>query len=78
MHIMKSRPWNISENLATPEHIFLNRRTFMAGVGAGALLLVPPPHRPPVLRQVQFLHLLPLLPPIGYNRVGGCEQLYEI
>jgi sulfoxide reductase catalytic subunit YedY len=38
MHILKSRPWNLSENLVTPEHIFLNRRTFMAGVGAGALL----------------------------------------
>ena len=38
MHIMKSRPWNLSENLATPEHIFLNRRKFMVGVGAGAVL----------------------------------------
>lgn len=38
MHIMKSRPWNLSENLATPEHIFLNRRKFMVGVGAGALI----------------------------------------
>ncbi len=38
MHIMKSRPWNLSENLATPEHVFLNRRSFMVGVGAGALM----------------------------------------
>lgn len=38
MHIMKSRPWNLSEHLATPEHIFLNRRKFMVGVGAGALI----------------------------------------
>lgn len=38
MHIMKSRPWNLSENLATPEHVFLNRRNFMVGVGAGALI----------------------------------------
>jgi len=38
MHILKSRPWNLSEKLVTPEHVFLNRRTFMAGVGAGALI----------------------------------------
>ena len=38
MHIVKSRPWNLSEKLVTPEHVFLNRRTFMAGVGAGALI----------------------------------------
>ncbi len=38
MHILKSRPWNLSEKLATPEHVFLNRRAFMAGVGAGALI----------------------------------------
>lgn len=40
------KPWQLSENLATPEDIYLNRRTFLrqmglAGMGAAALAGVP-------------------------------------
>ncbi len=36
MHIIRPRGWEISERLATPEHVFLNRRSFMVGAAVGA------------------------------------------
>lgn len=39
MLIRRKRGWEIPESQATPEHIFLNRRSFMAG--AGGLAAVP-------------------------------------
>ncbi|MPZ37979.1 MAG: protein-methionine-sulfoxide reductase catalytic subunit MsrP [Rhizobiales bacterium] len=41
MHVIRRRGWEISEREATPEHIFLNRRTFLAGTGAVALAMTP-------------------------------------
>jgi sulfoxide reductase catalytic subunit YedY len=41
MHVIRRRGWEIPEREATPEHIFLNRRTFLAGTGAAALALSP-------------------------------------
>ena len=37
MHIIRRRGWEIPERLATPEHLFLNRRAFVAGAGAALL-----------------------------------------
>jgi sulfoxide reductase catalytic subunit YedY len=39
MHVIRRRGWEIPEHLATPEHLFLNRRTFLAATGASALAL---------------------------------------
>jgi sulfoxide reductase catalytic subunit YedY len=41
MHVIRRRGWEIPERLATPEHVFLNRRTFLAAGGAGVLALSP-------------------------------------
>jgi len=41
MHVIRRRGWEIPEREATPEHIFLNRRTFLATTGAAALSLSP-------------------------------------
>ena len=41
MHVIRRRGWEISERDATSEHIFLNRRAFLAGTGAAALSLTP-------------------------------------
>jgi sulfoxide reductase catalytic subunit YedY len=41
MHVIRRRGWEIPEREATPEHIFLNRRAFLAGTGAAALALSP-------------------------------------
>jgi methionine sulfoxide reductase catalytic subunit len=41
MHVIRRRGWEIPERLATPEHVFLNRRAFLAAGGAGALALSP-------------------------------------
>jgi sulfoxide reductase catalytic subunit YedY len=41
MHVIRRRGWEIPERLATPEHVFLNRRVFMAAAGAAALTLSP-------------------------------------
>ena len=30
MNVIRRRGWEIPERLATPEHLFFNRRTFMA------------------------------------------------
>jgi len=40
MHVIRSRGWEIPERLATPEHLFFNRRVFLAG-GASAMALMP-------------------------------------
>jgi sulfoxide reductase catalytic subunit YedY len=37
MHVIRRRGWEIPESLATPEHVFLNRRAFVAGAGAALL-----------------------------------------
>jgi len=37
MHVIRRRGWEIPERLATPEHLFLNRRAFVAGAGAALL-----------------------------------------
>ena len=39
MLIKTIRGWEISESRVTPEHVFLNRRSFMAGAVAGGTLL---------------------------------------
>ena len=41
MHVIRRRGWEIPERLATPEHLFLNRRALLAGSGAAALSLAP-------------------------------------
>ena len=41
MHVIRRRGWEIPDRLATPEHLFLNRRALLAGSGAAALSLAP-------------------------------------
>jgi sulfoxide reductase catalytic subunit YedY len=41
MHVIRRRGWEIPERLATPEHLFFNRRAFLAAGGAAALALSP-------------------------------------
>jgi methionine sulfoxide reductase catalytic subunit len=41
MHVIHRRGWEMPERLATPEHVFLNRRAFLAGGSAAALTLSP-------------------------------------
>jgi len=40
MHVIRRRGWEIAERLATPQHLFFNRRSFLLG-GASALALTP-------------------------------------
>jgi methionine sulfoxide reductase catalytic subunit len=40
MNVIRRRGWEIPERLATPEHVFFNRRAFLAG-SASALALAP-------------------------------------
>jgi sulfoxide reductase catalytic subunit YedY len=42
MHVIHRRGWEIPERLATPEHLFFNRRAFMAASGAAAALSLAP------------------------------------
>jgi methionine sulfoxide reductase catalytic subunit len=43
MNVIHRRGWEMPEHLATPEHMFLNRRAFLsAGVAAGAALALKP------------------------------------
>jgi methionine sulfoxide reductase catalytic subunit len=35
MHIIRSRGWELSERVVTPEQVFLNRRNFMVGAAVG-------------------------------------------
>jgi methionine sulfoxide reductase catalytic subunit len=37
MHVIRRRGWEIPERLATPEHLFVDRRAFLAATGAAAL-----------------------------------------
>ena len=41
MHVIRRRGWEIPESRATPEHLFLNRRAFLATTGAAAMSLSP-------------------------------------
>jgi len=41
MHVIRRRGWEISERLATPERLVLNRRALLAATGAAALSLSP-------------------------------------
>jgi sulfoxide reductase catalytic subunit YedY len=41
MQVIRRREWEIPERLATPEHLFLDRRAFLAATGAAALSLSP-------------------------------------
>src|SRR5215468_9807717 len=41
MHVIRRRGWQIPERLATPEHLFFNRRALLAAGGAAALSLSP-------------------------------------
>ncbi len=41
MNVIHRRGWEIPEHRATPEHVFLNRRSFMAATGAAAISLSP-------------------------------------
>jgi sulfoxide reductase catalytic subunit YedY len=41
MHVIRRHGWEIPEREATPEHLFFNRRAFLAATGASALALSP-------------------------------------
>jgi methionine sulfoxide reductase catalytic subunit len=41
MHVIRRRGWEIPEREATPEHLFLDRRAFLAATGMAALALSP-------------------------------------
>ncbi len=42
MNVIRRRGWEIPESCATPEHLFFNRRAFLAATGAGVALGVVP------------------------------------
>jgi len=41
MHVIRRRGWEIAARLATSEHLFIDRRTFLTATGAAALSLAP-------------------------------------
>ena len=41
MHVIRRRGWEIPERLATPEHLFMNRRAFLAAAGVAGISLSP-------------------------------------
>jgi methionine sulfoxide reductase catalytic subunit len=41
MHIMHRRGWELPEDMATPEHLFFDRRAFLRAAGAAAVALAP-------------------------------------
>src|SRR5712691_13433855 len=41
MHIMRRRGWELPEHMATPEHLFFDRRAFLLATGAAAIALSP-------------------------------------
>ena len=41
MHVIRRRGWEIPEHHATPEHLFLDRRAFLAATGMAAISLSP-------------------------------------
>src|SRR5208337_506520 len=38
MHVIRRKGWEIPANLASPEALFVNRRSFLAGLGAAGAL----------------------------------------
>src|SRR5262245_36135579 len=42
MHVIRRRGWEIPEHLATPEHLFFDRRALLAGAVSAAALAVAP------------------------------------
>jgi sulfoxide reductase catalytic subunit YedY len=43
MHVIRRRGWEIPESCATPEHLFFDRRAFLAATGAGVALAAGTP-----------------------------------
>src|SRR5271165_2560883 len=41
MHVIRRREWEIPERLATPEHLFLDRRALLAAAAAATVSLLP-------------------------------------
>jgi sulfoxide reductase catalytic subunit YedY len=41
MHVIRRRGWELPERLATPEHVFLNRRAFLSAGAAAATMALP-------------------------------------
>ena len=41
MHIIRRRGWEMPERLATPEHVFLDRRAFLSATAAAATMMLP-------------------------------------
>src|SRR5262245_17393018 len=41
MHVIRRRGWELPERLATPEHMFLNRRAFLSATAAAATMALP-------------------------------------
>jgi sulfoxide reductase catalytic subunit YedY len=41
MHVVRRKGWEIPEGLATPEALFLDRRSFLAGLSAAGALASP-------------------------------------
>src|SRR5258708_7285661 len=41
MHIKRRRGWELPEHLATPEHLFFDRRAFLLAAGASVAALSP-------------------------------------
>jgi len=41
MHIMRRRGWELPEHMATPEHLFFDRRAFLRAAGAATIALSP-------------------------------------
>jgi sulfoxide reductase catalytic subunit YedY len=44
MHVICRRGWEMPEHLATPEHLFFNRRSFLTGAASTAALAMAPEH----------------------------------
>ena len=42
MHVIRRRGWEMPEHLATPEHLFFNRRAFLTGTVSAATLAMAP------------------------------------
>ena len=40
MQILRRKSWEIPESRVTPEHVFLNRRSFMAAAAAGVVVVL--------------------------------------
>ena len=41
MHVVRRRKWEMPERLATPEHLFFDRRALLASLSAAGLCLLP-------------------------------------